>query len=725
MGGKSSGAIIGYRYYLGMHMVFCHKADALLGITVGDRILYGEDASGTRVSPNGLTTSQDFQVNKDGLFGGDQREGGVSGAIRLAMGEPTQQKDPYLEQFFGQYTPAFRGVVSLILKGVYIGINPYLKNWAAILTRTSYDWQPTLSKITSQDGHADCNPAHIIRECIIDEEFGMGYSPGLIDETSFGYAAQVLFNESFGLSLIWDQQSPVENLIQTTLTHINGVLSVSQTTGKFVLKLLRADYTVSSLPVFDESNIKKVDSYQRASWGETVNEVTVQHTDRYTARNVALTVQDLANMQIQGAVVSHTNKYKGIIDSNLASRVAQRDLQTLSTPLSKIKLSVNRKAWNRIPGDVFVFSWEKLGIASMVFRVGQLGRGTTKDGTITVEAIEDVFALPAVAYGLANDIELVVPPMYPVPAPNQRLLEATFLDLVARIGANQALQQHATAAFVIAAAARPEITMTSFIFEPSGASSTGPFDTMSTGYFSPSVITPALVLEDVSTFTYTGETDLNVLSVGDYGYIDDEIVSVAAINTETKSITINRGVLDTVPTTHNLSRLYVTSKLQGSSIWEYASGDLIYGYIRPNAPLGTLDRAETTALTKALVGRPNKPYAPGRLQLNGSRFPASLAKSANLDISWAHRDRVNQVAYIVLQTESNIGPEAGTTYSVLVTNSTAGVVVNQTGITGNTYTALSSVLSACPIGSTNTVEVWSTRSGVDSYQKATAIYQLT
>ena len=725
MPGKSNGAVAGYKYYMGMHMVLCQKADALLGIIVGDRILWGWDNSSTGAtagalganwsasmtppsSPTvagpattnaGFTTvgvgSTDLYIIQTELFGGDTREGGISGTVGVRMGEDTQVADPYLQRFFGAYTPAFRGVVSIILKEVYIGVNPYLKNWSFLLRRTSCaNWQPTYAKIKAPDNHFDTNPAHMIRECITDTDFGMGQPLYKIDDASFSNAAITLYNEGFGVSFIWDQQSPVEDFLQMILNHINGVVSVSLTTGLFELKLLRADYTVSSLPIFDESNIVKVDNFQRAAWGETVNEVVVQYTSRFTGKPQAVTVQDLANMQVQGGLISVTHKFPGITNADLAARVAQRDLQTLSTPLSKVKFTVNRTAWNLGGGDVFRFSWSKLGIASMVFRVGQVSFGTLLDGTITVEAVEDVFALPAVSYINSGDTPIETPPMSPVPAVYQRLVEASFWDLVMRIGTNQALAQASTAAWVLGAAAKPASTAASYQFETSGVGASGPFDATSTGYFSPTCALPALAQEVVSTVTYSEQTNMKSITVGDYGYVGDEAVSVAAINLDTHQITLNRGVLDTVPVAHAADRLYITSKLRATSSWEYVEGELVHANILPQFPLGTLDRSQATSISMTLAGRPSKPYPPGNLKLNGSSFPAQLSKSADLVITWAHRSRPQQTAYIVLQTESNIGPETGVTYTLRISNSILGLLLELTGLTGVTHTLTAAEFAA-------------------------------
>ncbi|WP_258272934.1 hypothetical protein, partial [Escherichia coli] len=81
-------------------------------------------------------------------------------------------------------------------------------------------------------------------------------------------------------------------------------LYVNPSTGKFELKLLRGDYTVGALPAFSPSNLVELESFQRVGYGDTVNETTVVYRDAKTNKDAAITVQDLANIQAQGGVVS-------------------------------------------------------------------------------------------------------------------------------------------------------------------------------------------------------------------------------------------------------------------------------------------------------------------------------------------------------------------------------------------------------------------------------------
>jgi hypothetical protein len=82
-----------------------------------------------------------------------------------------------------------------------------------------------------------------------------------------------------------------------------------------------------------------------------------------------------------------------------------------------------------------------------------------------------------------------------------------------------------------------------------------------------------------------------------------------------------------------------------------------------------------------LVGRQALPYPPGRIRLNGQTEPAVVA--GDLTVAWAHRDRIQQTAYLVQQDEGDIGPEPGVSYTVRIKDRNGALVHTETGITGN------------------------------------------
>lgn len=587
MGGSSKKVTVGYKYYLGMHMILCHgPADKLLNITVDGRKAWGGSSTGGAIN-----------ISAEDLFGGEKREGGVSGRIDLEMGLPTQGRNPYLQAQLGADIPAYRGVVGVVLRQCYLGLNPYLKKWAFRLTRVykraggkdqwypekaaiplasfsfayddiwkykvvpaseggafgvpaeyispNYDdsgwptgkggfgsggpgaglgvgtyvspeygksiWlrkeirinEPSLAgdiyvTIWHDDGRklwwngeevevvqqsnyfhstavipsskvrarnvlvlqvidsipggsptniyagvalqggisdqVDMNPAHIIRECLTDPDWGMGYQEADIDDASFTAAANALHAEMFGLSILWDRQSTIEDFVKEIIRHINAVLYVDRTSGKFHLKLIRGDYNESSLLTLGPGQIDKVENFSRPAFGELTNSVTVNYHNSITNKEASVSAQDPALVQMQGAVVGTTIQYPGCTNASLASRLALRDLQTLSSPLLSCTIYADRTAATLDIGSVFRLDWPDLLPSPVVMRVIGLALGDGATNTVKVTCVEDAFSLPQVGSVAPPEIAWEDPSTPPAPADVRVVTEAPYYELVQRMG---------------------------------------------------------------------------------------------------------------------------------------------------------------------------------------------------------------------------------------------------------------------------------------------------
>lgn len=112
MGGNRRAQTVGHRYYVGLHMVLCRQADGLLQINMAAKEAW-----------RGFLSDGRSSFNRPNLFGGDEREGGISGEFDLAMGGNSQPINDYLAGALGPLVSAYRGVVSAIFRRPYIGAN--------------------------------------------------------------------------------------------------------------------------------------------------------------------------------------------------------------------------------------------------------------------------------------------------------------------------------------------------------------------------------------------------------------------------------------------------------------------------------------------------------------------------------------------------------------------------------------------------------------------------
>lgn len=858
MGGSSKKVTVGYRYYLGLHMVLCHgPIDKLVQLFVDKRAAWGGNTSGGSIN-----------VAAADLFGGESREGGVSGTIDFENGGPGQGVNPYLQSRIGGDVPAFRGVAGLVFRQFYLGLNPYLKSWSfraqRIHTRQNglLQWYDAKSEIFNQnfaiqvlnetfsggldsytvetgaastftlvsstygsslriaaaqsatiprlsrpvgpslwntvrakfridavdiedcglleifdgagnlifnftpvrdasvdslrrahlsfvsgesglilsdaqlslgvwyqltltmdrgtnalsgtitrsdDGqmvksatglslfsyglaskvtfraensaapggislwddvevyesvNSDMNPAHIIRECLTDPDWGMGYQDSDMDDPSFRAAADTLYSENFGISLLWDRQTPIEDFVKEVVRHIQASLYVDRITGKFVLKLIRADYVTEDLLVLDESSIEKVENFARPSFGDMVNSITVNYWDSKTAGTASITAQDTALIQMHGAVIGTTIQYPGCTKNELAAKLATRDLRTLSTPLLSCTVYANRKAAGLNVGDPFVLSWPDYLTEPTVMRVIGLALGDGKSNRVKITCVEDAFSFPETAIVRPETPEWVDPSSAPTAALYRVVVEAPYYELVQRLGqttTDENLAANAAIGYLLGTAAAPSGAINARLVVDAGAGYEGNDTPMD---FCPVAFLAAPVDQKATALTLVDASGVAQVTVGTHAQIGEELVRVDSVGDT--AMTAGRGVLDTVPATHPAGTpVYFWDAYADSDGVEYAAGETVDVKMLPVTGSGQLALADAPVDSLAFVSRAFRPYPPGNFRVDGLSYPVLHQVVGNPVLTWAHRDRLQQTAGTIYDhTAGNIGPEAGTTYVV-------------------------------------------------------------
>lgn len=387
-----------YEYFISFHLGFCAgPVDCLTEVSFKDRQAWKGELWGNSTTKLKL---------KD-LFGGDEREGGIDGLMFNLNGAWDQTAPAEYAARFNR-TPenmiAYRGIASLIFtgydrsSGFMVGANmPDVPSVAARWRRIPTTLPSPYSSIKNPKGYVDANPAHIIYDALTNRLWGMGGSPSQIDIPSFEQAAEILYNDNFGLSLYWTKQSKIEDFIQEVLDHIYGVLFINPRLGKVSLKLLRNDYDPNGLIEIGPDNAT-LKTFQRKLWGETVNEIVVTWTNPENEESETVTNSDPGNIAMQGEVVSENHNYYGIRSEELANKVAARDITIASSPLASAEIEVNRRNWDLTVGDVINFSWPKYQVDKLPMRIMDIDEGKFEDSKITLSLLEDVFAIPYAEY---------------------------------------------------------------------------------------------------------------------------------------------------------------------------------------------------------------------------------------------------------------------------------------------------------------------------------------
>ena len=696
--GSSSDQTIGYKYYLGLHMVLSYPVDRLLKFTVDDREAW-----------SGSVSSGSITVDKPTLFGGKKKQGGVSGVIDILSGAVDQAVNSYLLSKLGSPISAFRGVFSVVHKDFYIGNSQYLKNFAYTvqrvdtLTTGDSQWYSAKSDISES-----LNPAHIIREALTSQAWGLGYPTATIDDTAFTEVADTLYTEGFGLSLLWNQSSTLEDFIRQVCSHIDAKCFVSNKTGLWTIKLLRKDYNVASIPSFDETNTVEMRGFSRIALGDTVNEINVVYRDIEDNKDKTVTVHNIGNAQMQGALVSQTIQYPGIPNAALANRVAQRDVIARSTPLAKLEAEFDRTAWDLSVGDVFKFSWAELGLVDVVFRVLETDHGTIEDPGIKVNCIEDVFGMPSSSFISPQPTGWSDPTSAPVDIPYRTLKEAPYWDIQRNISAADIATLQPDFGYVLTYAASP--TGDSFFYDIYSKVGGASYVYTAEGDFAPTATLSAAIGLTDTAIAFDNPVDTDNVNAANHAYIGEEMVEIVSIDDVAGTATVVRGVLDTVPAAHAIgTRIWFSGGHHGIDDVERTDAQVIDVKLLPTTPQGTLDLGSATSEQITMQNRYELPYPPGNVKVNATAYPSTVQDT--IDLTWAHRDRTQQLAYFNPQSEGNIGPETDVTYSLNIKDGGGSVIDSATGLTGTSHSFVPAFDA-----DTVTVELWSVRDGLDSYQ---------
>lgn len=416
----------GYKYYLGMMIALCSgPADELVDIVAGEKSLKAAGAALPKAYVAGGTS---FDISLPDLFGGDEKEGGLAGTLQVYFGSSTQGGNAYLASKWGGSAPGFRGLCYVSMNRIYIGTTAYLKDmaWVVRACPAPGGLNPAKANI---DG--DCNPAYGIAHILThDQELGgLGLAITRLDLGAFQSAADRLWLEGFGISLLMDSAKSADEWIGEICRTIDATCYTDPQTGLWTLKLIRADYVPADLPTFSEDEVLSAPEFSRASWADTLNKIVIRYPDRtngYQTRTAQ--DQDAANRAVRGGEVAEAvMDFLCISRPSIAQLVAARERRTHSYPLAQVKnLVLTRKAWALRPGSPLKFSWAPMGISDMVLRVTEIRYGTLEGGAISVDAVEDIFGIAATGYAPPPDSGWIDPVGAPVAVTAQALLEAPF-----------------------------------------------------------------------------------------------------------------------------------------------------------------------------------------------------------------------------------------------------------------------------------------------------------
>lgn len=693
-GGGSKSQVVGYKYYLTLLMGICRgPINRLREVRCGDRTVLTWRYTGSSFTPQvpiQATDDDTFLIEQSSLFGGDKKEGGLSGRAEIMMGKPWQVLPGWLRNLIGGYSGESRGVVTFVYDGQISANSPYPKEWSFRVGRWNAGWDGAVwnpDNVLIQMGKDSdimaMNPAHIIFECCTNKEWGRGLLRSDIDEISFAKAAEVLKGESFGLCLGWRTSDSLDEFVSTIIDHIAGSLYTDRATGLLTLKLMRNDYDPNEIDMFDySSGLLGVTANDNGSREMMVNEVIVKFKDPVSNTVGQVRAQNLASIQsLDGSINSTTSEYPGLPTADLAFKVAQRDLRVQTAGLIRYSIRLDRRAWHIYPGAVFKIRDPFRNVDSLTLRAGKITDTTMTDGVITVDAMIDIFGLPNASYSVPETPTWEPPDTTARPVTRRVATEATYRDLLmVETDFTKFSRNSGAIAFT---GARPSNLSISYVPSVQQVYQ-GKFTDFSTEAFAPSFTLAARVGPYDTQITMSNMADPDNFQAGKLLLLGSELMCIDEYTFGSPVIKVTRACLDTTPREHLPGEWgFGWDDFIGSDLNEYARYNYAWLKMLTQTTTELLMTQDAPVDPIFIKSRWAMPYAPGNLRLNGTPAFNAGSLSDKIRITWSDRNRLTQQDILVggLETGS-FAPEPGTTYTARLRHANGATIARVTVAAG-------------------------------------------
>lgn len=676
----------GYRYNIGMQLAICRGPDVVLKkVYIGDEEVF----SGT------VSTVTTFNIDKPDLFGGNELgNGGTTALCEFYPGTASQAKSDYLARFQDSgagstRTPRYTGTcyivarqlgsVAATARGAYIGNSTNISAWTFECER----YPAIFSGQSSGENKigVDCNPVNVLYEILTNDEWGLGFNNADIDvgiSSSFLSAADTCITEGNGFSMVLDQSKTVSEMINVIEKQIDGNLYLDQRTGKWKIALARQDYDVDLVHQLNSGNISEITEYVPGAWEDTSNIVRVKfdkREDEYKtsyaiAQNIASTLTLGGGTVTTGYAAPVEMVFPGIKDADNAAKIAWRELKSVSYPLARATLKVNREFWDLHVGSPVAWTDTTLGFTKKPFRVTNINFGTLTENTIELQLVQDIFGYQAAGFGSPSTTNWTPPSdtLVAIPSDQQlafeapRAIQARDPDFdgdfdVARIWCG-ARRQSNEAQLLIRQRNSSGTPSGSFVEagEVSGFIKIGSLKSnLANGTATPTTsITiesspdSQVDLEDAFVDTVT-QVDMGV-DLANLIMVGDEFMLVSSASVSGSDVVLSnvyRGVLDSVQSEHSAGDdvylIFAGGNLASTSFPKTRNVDI---KLLPDSRTDTLAEGSATTISVAVSKRNTRPIPPSNVKVNGSTYPSTAGyedagsgfDGFKFDLTWNRRD---------------------------------------------------------------------------------------
>lgn len=551
---------------------------------------------------------------------------------------------------------------------------------------------------------SEMNPAHIIRECLTDTQWGMGTPTAAIDDVSFTAAADTLFDEQFGLSLMWTRQAAIQDFVREILDHIQGVIYVDPSTGLITIALIRDDYDAETLDTLTPDNAD-LKSFSRKLWGDIVNEIVVTWTNPENEQEETISVQDDSSIAIQGGqIISDSRNYYGVRHASLAKNLAMRDLRSAGQPLAAIEAEADRSQFALRPASVIKVTWPEYGLSELVMRVQSVDYGKPGDMAIKLSLVEDVYGLDIGSYDEPPSSAWVDPSAAPEPLED---VEIITLPLYFAQGTTvAAFVESPEYPEVLAGVLATDDSDDTFAYElwDEVVQPNGDLEWQSitvNNIIGRGVLADALEAEaesiNVLFDDITGQTSPiagGFAIIGEDGETGNEIALIDADNGEVYGFDLARGVLDTIPRSWPAGTpvWFVDSSTLFEDTQIHSAGETVSYKLLSRTSLGLLDLGDAPLESYTLTERPWLPNRPANVIAYGEAWSSEIAPidaTARPDpwvtVSWAIRNRLDEDTVILAWADASMTAESGQTTTIEVRAVDGTLLDTHDGLAGTTF----------------------------------------
>ncbi|MCK9569084.1 phage tail protein [Candidatus Pacearchaeota archaeon] len=496
---------------------------------------------------------------------------------------------------------------------------------------------------------SDINPMNLAYQTLTEY---LHFTDDDIDLVNFEAAATTLTSENQGMGLVLTSTTPAVDVLSMIEDQVDGRFYLDRVTGKWCIQLIRDDYDPETIPVLDDDNIVRIETFSRGTWQSTMNTLQLEFNNRDgDYADASIMAIDHANVQIQGGrVPAPATRMPAVCTKELATVLAWRELKSFSVPLCLAKVRVTRDQWNLHEGRPIRFAPASLN-TNIVMRVVGMMPSDEDNGPIELDLAQDIFTggeitLASQSSSWQEESTSLIP--------FDHLAVSEMPEAVLR------RQSDTTGSRLLAAAAATGKGEEGYdIFADAtlvGDGSVTPRALVDGDLSAVATVVPIVTDQPLSRFPVTTDSDIGN-NLSGLILVDDELMAVrSAAETDVGlSLTVYRGLCDTSPAAHSSGAdvwlLFMGWAGSTSALTRNSTVDV---KLIPKTVVAQVDEADVTPVEITLQDRDLRPYPPTNPRLNGDLTPAEVDIDSGVTVTFLRRDHriYDEVSQLAVDAET-------------------------------------------------------------------------